>query len=73
MPTVSLSAVPQPAVWHDLSSVTLSDETLRERHSKVLDRMRQQELDTLVVYADKEHGGNFSTSPVLFPVSKKHC
>ena len=59
MPTVSLSAVPQPAVWHDLSSVTLSDETLRERHSKVLDRMRQQGLDTLVVYADKEHSGNF--------------
>jgi hypothetical protein len=33
--------------------------TLSERKTRVLERMRQQGLDTLIVYADKEHGGNF--------------
>lgn len=56
---VTLSSVPQPAVWHGVPSVTLSDETLRERKAKVLSRMQQQGLDALVIYADKEHGGNF--------------
>ena len=56
---VTLSSVPQPAVWHGIPSVTLSDETLRERKAKVLSRMQQQGLDALVIYADKEHGGNF--------------
>ncbi|MDK9355644.1 M24 family metallopeptidase [Lelliottia sp. V106_10] len=59
MPMVTLSSVPQPAVWHGIPSVTLSDETLRERKAKVLLRMQQQGLDALVIYADKEHGGNF--------------
>lgn len=56
---VTLSSVPQPAVWHGVPSVTLSDETLRERKARVLSRMQQQGLDVLVIYADKEHGGNF--------------
>lgn len=56
---VTLSSVPQPAVWHGIPSVTLSDETLRERKANVLSRMQQQGLDALVIYADKEHGGNF--------------
>lgn len=56
---VTLSSVPQPAIWHGIPSVTLSDETLRERKAKVLSHMRQLGLDTLIVYADKEHGGNF--------------
>ncbi|MDK9366032.1 M24 family metallopeptidase [Lelliottia wanjuensis] len=56
---VTLSSVPQPAVWHGIPSVTLSDETLRERKANVLRRMQQQGLDALVIYADKEHGGNF--------------
>lgn len=56
---VTLSSIPQPAVWHGIPSVTLSDETLRERKAKVMSRMQQQGLDALVVYADKEHGGNF--------------
>lgn len=56
---VTLSSVPQPAVWHSIPSVTLSDETLRERKARVLNRMQRQGLDALVIYADKEHGGNF--------------
>ncbi|CAM4342861.1 M24 family metallopeptidase [Lelliottia jeotgali] len=56
---VTLSSVPQPAVWHGVPSVILSDETLLQRKAKVLSNMRQLGLDTLIVYADKEHGGNF--------------
>lgn len=56
---VTLSSVPQPAVWHGIPSVTLSDQTLRERKANVLSRMQQQGLGALVIYADKEHGGNF--------------
>lgn len=57
--SLSLKTVPQPTVWHDLPSVTLSDATLRERKAKIEAGMRQHGFDTLVIYADKEHGGNF--------------
>lgn len=48
-----------PPLWRDVPSVTLDDETLRLRKAKVLANMLQRGLDTLIVYADKEHGGNF--------------
>lgn len=57
--TVSLQPMPQPQYWTDLPSVTLNDATLAERRARVLERMCQQKLATLIVYADKEHGGNF--------------
>ncbi|MCS2157857.1 M24 family metallopeptidase [Scandinavium sp. H11S7] len=59
MHPVSLQPMPQPPCWTSLPSVTLNDATLTGRKARVLDRMRQQGLDTLIVYADKEHGGNF--------------
>lgn len=46
-------------LWRDVPSVTLDDDTLRQRKAKVLAKMLQRGLDTLIVYADKEHGGNF--------------
>ncbi|MDX6018984.1 M24 family metallopeptidase [Scandinavium sp. V105_16] len=56
---VSLKTMPQPPCWTDIPSVTLTDATLAARKARVLDRMHQQGIDTLIVYADKEHGGNF--------------
>ncbi|WP_330983079.1 MULTISPECIES: M24 family metallopeptidase [Enterobacterales] len=56
---IHLQNVPQPQCWTGLPSVTLSDATLAQRKAKVLAGMQQQKLDTLIVYADKEHGGNF--------------
>jgi Xaa-Pro aminopeptidase len=55
----SLQTVPQPTVWHNLPSVTLSDSTMLARKANVLAQMQSRGLDTLIVYADKEHGGNF--------------
>lgn len=39
--------------------VPLSTETMKKRRMKVLKGMEQQGFDTLVIYADLEHGGNF--------------
>ena len=36
---VTLSSIPLPAVWHGVPSVTLSDETLRQRKANVLSKM----------------------------------
>lgn len=41
------------------SPVLLSDETMSERYEKVLARMKEEKIDTLVIYADLEHGSNF--------------
>lgn len=71
MAVITLSSVPQPTLWHDVPSVTLSDETLQQRKAKVLSRMVQQGLDTLVIYADKEHGGNLDISPGLSRALKR--
>jgi creatinine amidohydrolase/Fe(II)-dependent formamide hydrolase-like protein len=73
MAAIVLSAVAQPTVWHDVPSVTLSDETLRQRKARVLAQMRQHGYDTLIVYADKEHGGNFEYLTGFIPVLKKPC
>ncbi|WP_174508218.1 M24 family metallopeptidase [Klebsiella oxytoca] len=59
MATIALSTVAPPTLWHDLPSVTLSDETLRQRKANVFAQMSRDGYDTLVIYADKEHGGNF--------------
>lgn len=39
--------------------VMLSDETMRNRYDKVFERMVNAQLDTLIIYADLEHGSNF--------------
>ncbi|GAB2323938.1 M24 family metallopeptidase [Alkalibacterium sp. m-11] len=37
----------------------MTDATIQERHKKVLERMKENGYSSLIVYADKEHGGNF--------------
>ncbi|MCU5771751.1 M24 family metallopeptidase [Erwiniaceae bacterium BAC15a-03b] len=54
-----LRQVPQPQCYPDLPSVPLSDHTIQQRLTKVLQSMRRLSLDALVIYADKEHGANF--------------
>lgn len=48
-----------PAKFTDVEPVFLSDETILERKAKVLEGMKNEGFDALVIYADKEHGGNF--------------
>lgn len=58
-PTITLAAIEQPAIYLNTPSVVLNNQTIEERLRKVLQGMALQNLDSLVVYADKEHGGNF--------------
>lgn len=39
--------------------IELTDATIAERKNKVLTLMKQQQLSSLIIYADKEHGANF--------------
>lgn len=39
--------------------VMLNSETMKERYQKVMTRMKEENFDTLVIYADLEHGNNF--------------
>lgn len=39
--------------------VLLQDATMEERYQKILSKMEEESLDTLVIYGDLEHGSNF--------------
>jgi len=54
-----LSEIMPPLCDNDKTPVMLSDETIQERKSKVIALMKKESLDSIVVYADVEHGGNF--------------
>lgn len=56
---VKFAKVQQPNVDCTLSPVLLSDQTMAERKQKVLKKMKEKEIDALVIYADLEHGSNF--------------
>lgn len=55
----SLKTLPAPATYPHISTPVLSDETMASRLRHILHAMQQHQLDSLVIYADKEHGGNF--------------
>lgn len=56
---ITLKAIQPPCGFSDVPPVTLTDATLLERKNKLLERMQEERFDALVIYADKEHGGNF--------------
>lgn len=56
---VMLATIKQPEIYPHVPSVVLNDQTIQERLHKILQGMAQENLDSLIVYADKEHGGNF--------------
>lgn len=58
MGKIELLTVPRPE--KDCGSpVMLSDQTIAERKAKVLTKMRNRNLDQLIIYGDVEHGSNF--------------
>ncbi len=56
---VELVSVVPPATFPQVAPVMLTAETMAARRDKVLARMRAENFDALLIYADKEHGGNF--------------
>lgn len=51
---------PQPEICGAAVPVKLTRETMGRRRENILEKMRERGLDVLVVYADREHGGNFA-------------
>lgn len=56
---IILETIEEPKVFEEVPPVTLTDQTIEGRKQKVLMRMKEENLDTLIIYADKEHGSNF--------------
>lgn len=56
---IILKEIPQPVKDCSMVPVVLSDETMNERKQTVLRKMAEKNLDTLIVYGDLEHSGNF--------------
>ena len=51
---IQLRAIQPPHSFRDVPPVTLTDATLLERKTKLLERMQEERFDALVIYADKE-------------------
>lgn len=56
---IAVEKVEKPYVTPVLSPIEISESTMEERRKKVLQKMEEYAYDVLVVYADREHGGNF--------------
>lgn len=56
---IKLCEVKTPKIETELIPVFLSDETMLQRKNNVLAKMNEAGFDSLLIYADLEHGGNF--------------
>ena len=56
---IILKKVQLPYTFNDVEPVYLTEATMEQRAKKVLDLMKEDNFDSLVIYADKEHGSNF--------------
>lgn len=56
---IGFREVPKPDWKGELTPVFLEDETMKLRREKILERMKAENLECVVVYEDLEHGGNF--------------
>lgn len=57
---VEYARIPRPDLKLRYIPVNLTEETMAERREKVLARMREKHVDVMFLYADREHGANFS-------------
>lgn len=55
----ALEVIASPPVFPGVASPVLSDETLHRRLAAIIQRMHEQKIAQLIIYADKEHGSNF--------------
>ncbi|WP_193588339.1 M24 family metallopeptidase [Yersinia hibernica] len=56
---IKLSLVNVPQRLNAATKVAINDSTIAARKAKIIANMIQANIDYLLVYADKEHGGNF--------------
>ncbi len=55
----ALEIIPSPPTFPGAASLVMSDDTLHRRLAAIIQRMQQQQITQLIIYADKEHGSNF--------------
>ncbi len=55
---ITLGATVAPVKFTQVEPVLLTDDTILARKAKILDGMKNEGFDALVIYADKEHGAN---------------
>ena len=56
---IELAEVIQPNIEEGIYPIGLTDETIELRKQAVLKRMEEKNIDSLVIWADLEHGSNF--------------
>lgn len=56
---VKFGQIPKPALTEAGKPIDLTDITMKEHYEKIMNRMIEENLDFLFIYADREHGGNF--------------
>jgi len=56
---VTLEELQRPLSDFNKNTVVLSNETMEQRKNKLLHKMKERSIDTLIIYADREHGSNF--------------
>lgn len=56
---IKLKKVAMPELEKNIYPVEISDETINKRKENVLAKMKKDNIDALIIYADLEHGGNF--------------
>ena len=57
---IGYEKVKKPTYKFKPHPVDLTDATMAERCQKVLKKLEEEQLDLMVIYADREHGANFS-------------
>lgn len=58
--TIQLKTIVPPKQDNSGLIIQLTAETMKERKRKILTLMKKEKIDTLVIYEDLEHSGNFS-------------
>lgn len=58
-PEIEYAEIQAPTASFPKGPVDLTDATMEKRRRNILKRMEEKNLDTLLIYADREHGGNF--------------
>lgn len=56
---ITFGPISAPVKFSEVEPVFLTDDTQQQRKNALLAGMQREGFDTLVIYADKEHGGNF--------------
>lgn len=71
--TIKLNQVTLPTIHTNLESVILSNETMAARKENFLAKMKQESIDTAIIYADREHGANFEYLTGFIPRFEEAC